>query len=124
MDCACELYAQLTGTTVDYGAAHAAGTTTRATASHHDQPLFSGWGKHAVNLVGHSFGSATTRQFLELMANGTPRKSRQPATGTAEPAVHRRQEQLGALHDRDRRAAPARPSSSPTARSWTWQRSG
>ena len=71
-DRACELYAQLTGTTVDYGAAHAAAHDHARYGITYDQPLFSGWGtKHAVNLVGHSFGGATTRQFLELMANGS-----------------------------------------------------
>ena len=47
-------------------------TTGSLTSYFYDQPLFSGWGtKRAVNLVGHSFGGATTRQFLELMANGS-----------------------------------------------------
>ena len=71
-DRACELYAQLTGTTVDYGAAHAAAHDHARYGITYDQPLFSGWGtQRAVNLVGHSFGGATTRQFLELMANGS-----------------------------------------------------
>ena len=71
-DRACELYAQLTGTTVDYGAAHAAAHDHARYGITYDQPLFAGWGtKRAVNLVGHSFGGATTRQFLELMANGS-----------------------------------------------------
>ena len=71
-DRACELYAQLTGTTVDYGAAHAAAYDHARYGITYDRPLFDGWGmKRAVNLVGHSFGGATTRQFLELMANGS-----------------------------------------------------
>lgn len=71
-DRACELYAQLTGTTVDYGAAHAAAHDHARYGITYDRPLFAGWGtKRAVNLVGHSFGGATTRQFLELMANGS-----------------------------------------------------
>ena len=71
-DRACELYAQLTGTTVDYGAAHAAAHDHARYGITYDRPLFAGWGtQHAVNLVGHSFGGATTRQFLELMANGS-----------------------------------------------------
>ncbi len=72
-DRACELYAQLTGTTVDYGAAHSA-------EKGHDQygityatPLFEGWSADKkVNLIGHSFGGATTRLFLEILANGCP----------------------------------------------------
>ena len=71
-DRACELYAQLTGTTVDYGAAHAAAHDHARYGITYDRPLFSGWGtKRAVNLVGHSFGGATTRLFLELMTNGS-----------------------------------------------------
>ena len=71
-DRACELYAQLTGSTVDYGAAHAAAHDHARYGITYDRPLFAGWGtQHAVNLVGHSFGGATTRQFLELMANGS-----------------------------------------------------
>ena len=84
-DRACELYAQLTGTTVDYGAAHAAAHDHARYGVTYDQPLFSGWGtKHAVNLVGHSFGGATTRQFLELMANGSAEEvAAAKAAGTA-----------------------------------------
>ena len=107
-DRACELYAQLTGTTVDYGAAHAAAHDHARYGITYDQPLFSGWGtKRAVNLVGHSFGGATTRQFLELMANGSAEEvAAAKAAGTApSPLFTRRQEQLGALHDRDRRTA-------------------
>ena len=84
-DRACELYAQLTGTTVDYGAAHAAAHDHARYGITYDQPLFAGWGtKRAVNLVGHSFGGATTRQFLELMANGSAEEvAAAKAAGTA-----------------------------------------
>ena len=72
-DRACELYAQLTGTTVDYGAAHAAAHDHARYGITYDRPLFAGWGtKRAVNLVGHSFGGATTRLFLEILTNGCP----------------------------------------------------
>jgi len=72
-DRACELYAQLTGTTVDYGVAHSA-------QKGHDQygityatPLFEGWSaEKKINLIGHSFGGATTRLFLEILTNGSP----------------------------------------------------
>ena len=71
-DRACELYAQLTGTTVDYGAAHSAAHSHARYGIAYDRPLFDGWGtRRAVNLVGHSFGGATTRLFLELMTNGS-----------------------------------------------------
>lgn len=72
-DRACELYAQLIGTKVDYGAAHSA-------AHHHDrygktyaQPLFSGWGpEKKIHLFGHSFGGATVRLFTQIACEGVP----------------------------------------------------
>ena len=84
-DRACELYAQLTGTTVDYGAAHSAAHDHARYGVTYDRPLFDGWGtKRAVNLVGHSFGGATTRLFLELMANGSAEEvAAAKAAGTA-----------------------------------------
>ena len=84
-DRACELYAQLTGTTVDYGAAHSAAHDHARYGVTYDRPLFDGWGtKRAVNLVGHSFGGATTRLFLELMANGNAEEvAAAKAAGTA-----------------------------------------
>ena len=86
-DRACELYAQLTGTTVDYGAAHAAAHDHARYGITYDQPLFSGWGtKRAVNLVGHSFGGATTRQFLELMANGSAEEVAAAKAAGTEPS--------------------------------------
>ena len=72
-DRACELYAQLTGTTVDYGIAHSAEKGHDRFGITYDKPLFEGWGADKkVNLVGHSFGGATTRMFLEILANGAP----------------------------------------------------
>ena len=84
-DRACELYAQLTGTTVDYGAAHSAAHDHARYGITYDRPLFDGWGtRRAVNLVGHSFGGATTRLFLELMANGSAEEvAAAKAAGTA-----------------------------------------
>ena len=72
-DRACELYAQLTGTRVDYGKAHSErcnheryGTdfTGRALI-----PSFSAEDK--INLLGHSFGGATTRVFASIMEKGS-----------------------------------------------------
>lgn len=71
-DRACELYAQLTGTTVDYGAAHAAQYGHDRYGVTYDKPLFEGWGADKkVNLVGHSFGGATIRLFLDILADGS-----------------------------------------------------
>ena len=72
-DRACELYAQLTGTTVDYGVAHSQEIGHDRFGITYDKPIFEGWGPDKkVNLVGHSFGGATTRLFLEILANGAP----------------------------------------------------
>ncbi len=72
-DRACELYAQLTGTVVDYGAAH-------STAHNHDRYGYDytdnilmgeAWDlENAINLVGHSFGGPTVRLFTSLLAYG------------------------------------------------------
>ena len=72
-DRACELYAQLTGTVVDYGEAH-------SKAHGHDRYGFSYEGKATmgepwnlkdkINLVGHSFGGATVRLFISLLTYG------------------------------------------------------
>jgi triacylglycerol lipase len=71
-DRACELYAQLTGTTVDYGAAHSAEKGHDRYGITYDEPLFEGWSaEKKINLIGHSFGGATARMFLELLTNGS-----------------------------------------------------
>ena len=71
-DRACELYAQLAGTTVDYGAAHAAEYGHARYGVTYDKPLFEGWSADKkINLVGHSFGGATIRLFLDILADGS-----------------------------------------------------
>jgi triacylglycerol lipase len=74
-DRACELYAQLTGTQVDYGILHAKKYA-------HDQygvsytqrnkliPGYTVSSKNKINIVGHSFGGATERLFLDILADG------------------------------------------------------
>lgn len=75
-DRACELYAQITGTRTDYGAAH-------SEMCGHDRfgldftgraliPDFTWDAGHPVNLVGHSFGGVTVRLLLDLMVDGAP----------------------------------------------------
>ncbi len=72
-DRACELYAQLTGTTVDYGIAHSAEKGHERFGITYNEPLFEGWSADKkINLIGHSFGGATIRMFLEILANGAP----------------------------------------------------
>ena len=72
-DRACELYAQLTGSVVDYGAEHSARCQhERFGRDYSDDPLIPDWdagGK--IVLLGHSFGGATVRLFAEILANGS-----------------------------------------------------
>ena len=76
-DRACELYAQLTGTVTDYGAAHAAqhghDRFGRDYSGGRYSPLLNRtWdASHPVNLVGHSFGGVTVRLLQELLNNGS-----------------------------------------------------
>lgn len=84
-DRACELYAQLTGTVTDYGKAH-------SERCNHDRfgtdftgraliPSFSSEDK--INILGHSFGGATVRMFVSLMAQG----SEEEMAATAEDEI-------------------------------------
>ena len=71
-DRACELYAQLTGTVTDYGAAHSERCGhERFGPNFTGRALIPAWedGKKLV-LLGHSFGGATIRLFSEILANG------------------------------------------------------
>lgn len=72
-DRACELYAQLTGTRVDYGKAHSEKCLhERYGEDYTGRALIAKWSaKDKINLVGHSFGGATTRLFTALLANGS-----------------------------------------------------
>ncbi len=72
-DRACELYAQLTGTVVDYGEAHSKAHNHERYGYDYTEKCLMGepWdGKKAINLVGHSFGGPTVRLFTSLMAYG------------------------------------------------------
>jgi len=72
-DRACELYAQLTGTVVDYGKEHSERCRhERYGTDYSEEPLVEIWdSEHKINLLGHSFGGATVRLLSELMANGS-----------------------------------------------------
>ncbi len=74
-DRSCELYAQLCGGTVDYGAAHSAKYSHERFGKTYDSPLIENWGKRSgsrkINLIGHSFGGATIRTFTQLLAQGS-----------------------------------------------------
>ena len=85
-DRACELYAQLTGTRVDYGAAHAAAHNHERFGRSYAEARVPQWGEKInggqrvkINLVGHSFGGATVRLLTALLANGD--EAERAATG-------------------------------------------
>lgn len=76
-DRTCELYAQLTGTRVDYGEAHSKEHGHERFGRVYEKPLFEGWGEKQnggqikkINLVGHSFGGATVRMLTSLLEYG------------------------------------------------------
>jgi len=77
-DRACELYAQLTGTLTDYGAAHAARNGhERYGADFTGRALVDGWGQpggnaEKINFMCHSFGGTTARLMAQLLADGCP----------------------------------------------------
>jgi len=85
-DRACELYAEITGTRVDYGEAHSKQCGHERFGRDFSEPLFEGWSKQRpVNLIGHSFGGTTARVFAMLCDEGsaaeraaTPKAQRSP----------------------------------------------
>ncbi len=77
-DRACELYAQLTGTRVDYGEAHSKEHNHARFGRTYAEPLVENWGGIAnggqrikINLIGHSFGGATVRLFASMLEYGS-----------------------------------------------------
>ena len=76
-DRACELYAQLTGGRVDYGAEHSAVHNHLRFGRTYDRPLIENWGGQdsggklvKVHLIGHSFGGTAVRMLSHLLAYG------------------------------------------------------
>jgi len=71
-DRACELYAQLAGTKVDYGEHHSRKYRhERYGRDFSDCPLIPTWDDNTrLVLIGHSFGGTTIRLFSELLVNG------------------------------------------------------
>lgn len=71
-DRACELYAQLAGGTVDYGAAHSAEHNHARYGRTYTKPLVENWGpENKINLIGHSFGGVTVRLLVHLLGEGS-----------------------------------------------------
>lgn len=75
-DRACELYAQLTGTVTDYGAAHASRNGhARYGADFTGKALLKDWGTpgggaEKIDFFCHSFGGTTLRLMAQLLADG------------------------------------------------------
>ncbi len=83
-DRACELYAQLTGTVVDYGEAHSKMYGhERYGKDFTGKALIDSWSaENKINLLGHSFGGATVRLFASIMETGS--EAEKAATDEAE----------------------------------------
>ncbi len=78
-DRACELYAQLIGSTVDYGAAHSKEHNHDRYGRTYYQALIPDWGDlddsgkiQQIHLIGHSFGGTTVRMLIQLLTEGSP----------------------------------------------------
>lgn len=71
-DRACELYAQLAGTVVDYGKEHSERCNhARFGRDFSKEPLIEDFENSKIVLIGHSFGGATVRLFSEILVNGS-----------------------------------------------------
>jgi triacylglycerol lipase len=71
-DRACELYAHLAGTRVDYGQAHARLHGHERYGETYKKALVKGWGKDKpIALLGHSFGGPTVNLFAQLCEQGS-----------------------------------------------------
>lgn len=71
-DRVCELFAQLTGTTVDYGEAHSKAHGHDRFGYTYEPIMGESWNlEDKLNLVGHSFGGATVRLLTSLLAFGS-----------------------------------------------------
>ncbi|MBO7387297.1 MAG: hypothetical protein J6U15_05790, partial [Lachnospiraceae bacterium] len=85
-DRACELYAELTGTRVDYGVAHSsAAGHERVGEDFTGRALVKNFDSSKVALIGHSFGGATIRLFSEILRNGSPEERQATDKGDISP---------------------------------------
>lgn len=78
-DRACELYAQLVGSTVDYGVAHSKANNHQRFGRTYYHALVPDWGEldnagkiKQIHLIGHSFGGTTVRLLVQLLTYGAP----------------------------------------------------
>jgi triacylglycerol esterase/lipase EstA (alpha/beta hydrolase family) len=84
-DRACELYAHLTGTRPDYGAAHAAKAGHTRFGALVRPRLGADWPASPIHLLGHSFGGATVRLFAELCEHGSAEERAATPPGELSP---------------------------------------
>ena len=71
-DRACELYAQITGTRVDYGEAHSKEHGHDRYGENYKFPLIEGWStERKIYILGHSWGGPTVRMFAQLCEQGS-----------------------------------------------------
>lgn len=85
-DRSCELYAQLTGTTVDYGKAHSEKYGHERYGQKFEKPFFENWcPERSIHLLGHSFGGPTMRVFAELLKNGSEEERKATPAGELSP---------------------------------------
>ena len=80
-DRACELYAQLIGSTVDYGVVHSAEHNHNRFGRTYYSALVPDWGElddegktEQIHLIGHSFGGTTVRMLIHLLTYGSPKE--------------------------------------------------
>lgn len=70
-DNACEIYAQITGTTVDYGEAHSKAHGHNRFGREYTEPLVQNWSADKkVHLIGHSHGGQAVRLLVHLLTYG------------------------------------------------------
>ncbi len=77
-DRACDLYAQIIGSTVDYGEAHSKKYNHARYGRTYSDALVPDWGKldeagkiKQIHLIGHSYGGATVRMLVHLLTQGS-----------------------------------------------------
>ena len=91
-DRACEMYASITGTRVDYGVAHSKKYGHARYGKVYPEAKFPNWGKPAddgdiqrLHIIGHSFGGATVRMFAHLLAFGSEEERAATPAGELSP---------------------------------------
>lgn len=86
-DRACELYAQLTGTVVDYGRAHSEKYHhTRYGEDYTGKALITNWSeKNKINIICHSFGGPTSALFASILEYGCDEEKAVTTDGSLSP---------------------------------------